>query len=95
MKATIEQQREQLMESGFVIVRGMIPSDELQQPCKSVDRMIGHRGMPNKTKKVRTMLSLVYRRPFHARNQTMGIRQEVRNYIPERAQQIFRFSPLN
>ena len=40
MKATIEQQREQLMESGFISVRGMIPPDELQQLRKSVDRMI-------------------------------------------------------
>ena len=39
MKATIEEQREQLMESGFVIVRDMIPPDELQQLRKSVDLM--------------------------------------------------------
>ena len=40
MKATIEQQREQLMESGFAIIRGMMPPDELQRLRKSVDRMI-------------------------------------------------------
>jgi len=59
------------------------------------DGRMWHRGMPNKTKKVRTMLSLVYRRPFNARDQSMGIRQEVWNHIPERARQIFRFSPVN
>jgi hypothetical protein len=40
MKATIEQQREQLMESGYAIIRGMIPPDELQRLRKSVERMI-------------------------------------------------------
>ena len=40
MRATIEQQRAQLMESGFIIVRGMIPPDELQQLRRSVDLMV-------------------------------------------------------
>jgi hypothetical protein len=40
MKATIEAQREQLMESGYIIVRDMIPPDELQQLRNSVDRIV-------------------------------------------------------
>ena len=40
MKATIEQQRVQLSESGYAIIRGMIPPDELQRLRKSVERMI-------------------------------------------------------
>ena len=40
MKATIEEQREQLLEFGYVIVRGMIPPDELQQLRKSIDLMV-------------------------------------------------------
>ena len=40
MEATIEKQREQLMESGYVIVRDMIPPDELQQLRKSVDLIV-------------------------------------------------------
>ena len=40
MKAMIEQQRAQLKESGFTIIRGMIPPDELQRLRKSVERMI-------------------------------------------------------
>ena len=82
----------------FDSIAGDRASCRMLAPSGSIvlrDGRMWHRGMPNKTKKVRTMLSLVYRRPFHARNQTMGIRQEVWNYIPERAQQIFRFSPVN
>ncbi len=37
MKATIEEQKRQLMESGYVILRDMIPPDELQRLRKSVD----------------------------------------------------------
>ena len=59
------------------------------------DGRMWHRGMPNGTKKVRTMLSLVYRRAFHGQHQTMGFRQEVWNDVPERTRQVFRFSSVN
>ncbi len=39
MKATIDEQRTQLMELGYVIVRDLIQPDELQPLRKSVDRM--------------------------------------------------------
>ncbi len=83
--------------STFDSIAGDRTSCRMLAPWGSIvlrDGRMWHRGMPNKTKKVRTMLSLVYRRPFHARTQSMGMRQEVWDYIPERAQQIFRFSPL-
>ena len=40
MTATIETQREQLMELGYVIVRDMIPAGELQRLRNSVDRIV-------------------------------------------------------
>jgi hypothetical protein len=40
MTATIEAQREQLMELGYVIVPDMIPPDELQRLRNSVDRIV-------------------------------------------------------
>ena len=40
MTATIEAQREQLMELGYVIVRDMIPPEELQRLRNSVDRIV-------------------------------------------------------
>lgn len=40
MHATIEEQLEHLMETGFVIVRDMIPADELEQLRTSVDRIV-------------------------------------------------------
>ena len=40
MTATIEAQREQLMELGYVIVRDMIPAGELQRLRNSVDRIV-------------------------------------------------------
>ena len=40
MKASIEEQREQLMESGYVMCRGMIPPDELERLSESVDRIV-------------------------------------------------------
>ena len=40
MTATIETQREQLMELGYVIVRDMIPPEELQRLRNSVDRIV-------------------------------------------------------
>ncbi len=39
MKSTIEEQTAQLMESGYVIVRDLIPPDELQRLRRSVDLM--------------------------------------------------------
>lgn len=40
MQTTIEEQREQLLEAGFVLVRDMIPADELEQLRTSVDRIV-------------------------------------------------------
>jgi hypothetical protein len=40
MKASIEEQRAQLMETGYVMCRGMIPPDELQRLRQSVDRIV-------------------------------------------------------
>ena len=40
MQTTIEEQRAQLMETGFVMVRNMIPDDELEQLRTSVDRIV-------------------------------------------------------
>lgn len=40
MQPTIEEQREQLMESGFIMVRNMVQGDELEQLRTSVDRIV-------------------------------------------------------
>ncbi len=82
----------------FDSITGERTSCRMLAPMGSIvlrDGRMWHRGMPNKTKKVRTMLSLVYRRAFHGQHQTMGFRQEVWNDIPERTQQVFRFSSVN
>ena len=40
METRIERQREQLMREGYVIVRDIIPPDELEQLRQSVDTII-------------------------------------------------------
>jgi ectoine hydroxylase-related dioxygenase (phytanoyl-CoA dioxygenase family) len=82
----------------FDSIAGDRPSRRMLAPLGSIvlrDGRMWHRGMPNKTTKVRTMLSLVYRRAFHGQHQLMGIRQEVWNDIPEKTRQVFRFSSVN
>ena len=59
------------------------------------DPRMWHRAMPNNTKKVRTMLSLGYRRAFHASGRAMGLRREVWSQLPEHAREVLRFSPVH
>ena len=64
------------------------------------DMRCWHRAMPNCTDQVRTMIAMVYFSRFHNALGDHGIfRTQVANrvwqQIPERAQQIYRFHPID
>ena len=74
------------------------PSRRMLSPLGGVvlrDPRMWHRGMPNRTGKVRTMLTLIYRREFYASARAMGIRREVWEQLPERARHMLRFSSVD
>ena len=80
-----------------------LPSERMVMPAGSVvvrDMRCWHRAMPNCTDQVRTMIAMVYFSRFHNALGDHGIfRTQVANrvwqQIPERAQQIYRFHPID
>jgi hypothetical protein len=78
-----------------------LPSIRTNMPAGSVvvrDMRIWHRGMPNNTETVRTMLSIVYFRQFHRYPDHLvnmgGIPALVMDQLPPRAKSIYRYHPI-
>ena len=78
-----------------------IPSVRTNMPAGSVmvrDMRIWHRGMPNQTDIIRTMLSIVYFHPLHRFPTHLvhmdAIPQRAIDSLPERAQHIYRYHPV-
>jgi ectoine hydroxylase-related dioxygenase (phytanoyl-CoA dioxygenase family) len=78
-----------------------MPSVRTNMPAGSVvvrDMRVWHRGMPNHTDQVRTMLSIVYFRQLHRfpthLTDLPAIPREAMDLLPERARQIYRYNPI-
>ncbi|MCC7261587.1 MAG: phytanoyl-CoA dioxygenase family protein [Candidatus Latescibacteria bacterium] len=70
-----------------------LPSLRTVAPAGSLvvrDLRMWHRGMPNQTDLIRTMLAIVYFRRFMHRSEVMTIPQRVWDTLPEKARQLFR-----
>jgi len=78
-----------------------MPSVRTNMPAGSVlvrDMRVWHRGMPNRTRSIRTMLSIVYFRQFHRypdhlvhMDEILGV---VLDRMPERAKRLYRYHPV-
>lgn len=78
-----------------------LPSIRINMPAGSLvvrDMRVWHRGMPNNTETVRTMLSIVYFRQFHRYPDHLvnmaGIPESVMEQLPPRAKAIYRYHPI-
>ncbi|MEE2709077.1 MAG: phytanoyl-CoA dioxygenase family protein [Gemmatimonadota bacterium] len=78
-----------------------MPSVRTNMPAGSVlvrDMRVWHRGMPNRSQTIRTMLSIVYFRQFHRYPDHLvhmdEIPEVVLNRLPERAKHIYRYHPV-
>ena len=62
------------------------------------DMRLWHRGMPNRTNDIRTMLSIVYFRQLHRfpnhLTHLSPITQEAKDMLSERAQRLYRYNPV-
>ena len=72
-----------------------LPSVRMVVPAGSLvvrDLRMWHRGMPNQTDLIRTMLAIVYFRSFMHRSEVMAIPPQVWAAMPEKTQRIFRYN---
>jgi len=58
------------------------------------DMRMWHRGMPNRTETIRTMLAVVYNRLFYDFNRKLDIPNKVWEQMSEEAQEVFRFNSV-
>ena len=58
------------------------------------DMRMWHRGMPNRTQTIRTMLAVVYNRLFYDFNRKLDIPSQVWGRLSEEAREIFRFNSV-
>jgi ectoine hydroxylase-related dioxygenase (phytanoyl-CoA dioxygenase family) len=58
------------------------------------DLRLWHRGMPNRTDTIRTMLAIVYFRHFMQRNDTMTIPEKTWTQMSDQAKTLFRHNPV-
>ncbi|MDP7235785.1 MAG: phytanoyl-CoA dioxygenase family protein, partial [Candidatus Latescibacteria bacterium] len=79
----------------------LMPSVCTHMPAGSVlvrDMRVWHRGMPNRTNDIRTMLSIVYFRQLHRLpnhlNHLSPITQAAKDMLSERAQRLYRYNPV-
>ncbi len=77
-----------------------MPSVRTNMPAGSVlvrDMRVWHRGMPNRSRTIRTMLSIVYFRQFHRYPDHLVHMDEIPEVVlvrlPERARHIYRYHP--
>lgn len=78
-----------------------MPSVRTNMPAGSVlvrDMRLWHRGMPNTSNDIRTMLSIVYFRQMHRFPDHLThlpeMRPQVKNMLSERAQKLYRYNPV-
>jgi len=79
----------------------MLPSVRTTAPAGSIilrDMRTWHRGMPNQTNEIRTMLAMIYDRPFLnayiSASELIEIPRVVWEQMSDRAKHIFRFNPI-
>ena len=58
------------------------------------DMRMWHRGMPNRTRSIRTMLAVVYYRCYYDFSRKLDIPTKVWTQMPEEARQIFRYNTV-
>jgi ectoine hydroxylase-related dioxygenase (phytanoyl-CoA dioxygenase family) len=74
-----------------------LPSQRTNMPAGSIvvrDLRMWHRGKPNNSNEVRTMLALIYQRGWTASHKLVKIPRETWDAWPERARRIFRDNPI-
>lgn len=78
-----------------------MPSVRTNMPAGSVvvrDMRVWHRGMPNRTDRIRTMISLVYFRQFHRLPDSLvtlpTIPASAHDLLTERGKELYRYNPI-